>query len=308
MKIYNSITDLIGNTPLVELSSFAKANNINARLLVKLEMFNPAGSSKDRVALSMINEAEKSGKLTTGGTIIEPTSGNTGIALAMIAKARGYRCIIVMPDSMSLERRNLMRAYGAELVLTEGALGMKGAIDKAIALSGEIPNSFIPSQFDNPANPEAHKTTTGPEIWIDTDGEIDAFVACVGTGGTLSGVGEFLKSKNPSVQVIAVEPSASPLLSKGYTGSHKIQGIGANFVPQNLNREIYDEIITVDDGEAYKYAKELVATEGILVGISAGAALCAMVKFASRPENEGKTIVALLTDSGERYLSTPDFI
>ena len=308
MKIYNSITDRIGNTPLVELSSFAKANNINARLLVKLEMFNPAGSSKDRVALSMINEAEKSGKLTTGGTIIEPTSGNTGIALAMIAKARGYRCIIVMPDSMSLERRNLMRAYGAELVLTEGALGMKGAIDKAIALSGEIPNSFIPSQFDNPANPEAHKTTTGPEIWIDTDGEIDAFVACVGTGGTLSGVGEFLKSKNPSVQVIAVEPSASPLLSKGYTGSHKIQGIGANFVPQNLNREIYDEIITVDDGEAYKYAKELVATEGILVGISAGAALCAMVKFASRPENEGKTIVALLTDSGERYLSTPDFI
>lgn len=308
MKIYNSITDLIGNTPLVELSSFVKANNINARLLVKLEMFNPAGSAKDRVALSMINEAEKSGKLTTGGTIIEPTSGNTGIALAMIAKARGYRCIIVMPDSMSLERRNLMRAYGAELVLTEGALGMKGAIDKAIALSGEIPNSFIPSQFDNPANPEAHKTTTGPEIWIDTDGEIDAFVACVGTGGTLSGVGEFLKSKNPSIQVIAVEPSASPLLSKGYTGSHKIQGIGANFVPQNLNREIYDEIITVDDGEAYKYAKELVATEGILVGISAGAALCAMVKFASRPENEGKTIVALLTDSGERYLSTPDFI
>lgn len=308
MKIYNSITDLIGNTPLVELSSFVKANNINARLLVKLEMFNPAGSAKDRVALSMINEAEKSGKLTTGGTIIEPTSGNTGIALAMIAKARGYRCIIVMPDSMSLERRNLMRAYGAELVLTEGALGMKGAIDKAIALSGEIPNSFIPSQFDNPANPEAHKTTTGPEIWIDTDGEIDAFVACVGTGGTLSGVGEFLKSKNPSVQVIAVEPSASPLLSKGYTGSHKIQGIGANFVPQNLNREIYDEIIAVDDGEAYKYAKELVATEGILVGISAGAALCAMVKFASRPENEGKTIVALLTDSGERYLSTPDFI
>ena len=209
---------------------------------------------------------------------------------------------------MSLERRNLMRAYGAELVLTEGALGMKGAIDKAIALLGEIPNSFIPSQFDNPANPEAHKTTTGPEIWIDTNGKIDAFVACVGTGGTLSGVGEFLKSKNPSVQVIAVEPSASPLLSKGYTGSHKIQGIGANFVPQNLNREIYDEIITVDDGEAYKYAKELVATEGILVGISAGAALCAMVKFASRPENEGKTIVALLTDSGERYLSTPDFI
>ncbi|MBQ2810119.1 MAG: cysteine synthase A [Clostridia bacterium] len=308
MKIYNSITDLIGNTPLVELSSFVKANSINARLLVKLEMFNPAGSAKDRVALSMINEAEKSGKLTTGGTIIEPTSGNTGIALAMIAKARGYRCIIVMPDSMSLERRNLMRAYGAELVLTEGALGMKGAIDKAIALLGEIPNSFIPSQFDNPANPEAHKTTTGPEIWIDTDGKIDAFVACVGTGGTLSGVGEFLKSKNPSVQIIAVEPSASPLLSKGYTGSHKIQGIGANFVPQNLNREIYDEIITVDDGEAYKYAKELVATEGILVGISAGAALCAMVKFASRPENEGKTIVALLTDSGERYLSTPDFI
>ena len=308
MKIYSSITDLIGNTPLVEISRFARSNEINARLLVKLELFNPAGSAKDRVALSMIDEAQKSGRLTAGGTIIEATSGNTGIALAMVARARGYKCIIVMPDSMSIERRNLMRAYGAELVLTDGALGMKGATDKAIELSRQIPNSFVASQFDNSANPEAHKSTTGPEIWQHTDGQIDIFIASVGTGGTLSGTGEYLKSQSPDIRIIAVEPDASPLLSKGYTGSHKIQGIGANFIPENLNRDIYDEIITVTDDEAYEYARELVLTEGILVGISAGATLCAMTKIAKRPENEGKTIVALLTDSGERYLSTPNFI
>ncbi len=308
MKIYNSITDLIGKTPLVEISHFAKSNGISARLLVKLELFNPAGSAKDRVALSMINEAEKSGKLTTGGTIIEATSGNTGIALAMVARARGYKCIIVMPDSMSIERRNLMRAYGAELILTDGALGMQGATKKALELSCQIPNSFVASQFDNEANPEAHKSTTGPEIWQDTDGEVDIFIASIGTGGTLSGTGEYLKEQSPDITVIAVEPAASPLLSMGYAGAHKIQGIGANFVPKNLNQSIYDEIVTVTDSEAYEYSKMLVLTEGILVGISAGATLCAMAKIAKRPENEGKTIVALLTDSGERYLSTPNFI
>ena len=308
MRIYKSITDLIGKTPLVEISSFAKKNDINATLLVKLELFNPAGSAKDRIALSMIDEAQKSGALREGGTIIEATSGNTGIALAMVARARGYKCIIVMPDTMSVERRSLMIAYGASLVLTDGALGMKGATERAIELSREIPGSFIPSQFDNEANPKAHKTTTGPEIWQDTDGCLDIFIASVGTGGTLSGTGEYLKEKSPKIKVIAVEPSSSPLLSKGYAGAHKIQGIGANFVPKALNTDIYDEVVTVTDDEAYEYARELVLTEGILVGISAGAALCAMTKIAKRPENEGKTIVALLTDSGERYLSTPDFI
>lgn len=308
MKVYNSITELIGNTPLVEASRFAKANDIDAKILVKLESFNPASSAKDRVALEMIEQAEKNGKITTGGTIIEPTSGNTGIGLSMVARTKGYKCVIVMPDTMSEERRKLMRAYGAELVLTDGKLGMKGAIDKANEIAKNIPDSFVAGQFENPANPDAHRKTTGPEIWRDTEGCVDIFVACVGTGGTLSGTGEYLKEKNPGIKVVAVEPSASPLLSKGYAGPHKIQGIGANFVPQNLNREIYDEIVTVDDKEAYEYSKKLVMTEGILVGISAGSALCAATKIAKREENKGKTIVVLLPDSGERYLSTPDFI
>ncbi len=308
MRIYKSITELIGNTPLVEISAFANKNDLDARLLVKLEMLNPAGSAKDRVALSMINEAEKSGRLNKDSVIIEPTSGNTGIGLSAIARARGYKCIIVMPETMSEERKKLMKAYGAELVLTDGALGMKGASDKALELAKNTPNSFVAGQFDNPANPKAHYEATGPEIWQDTEGCVDIFVSCVGTGGTLSGTGEYLKEQNPSIKVVAVEPSASPLLSRGQAGAHKIQGIGANFVPANLNREIIDEIVTVDDDEAYKYAKMLVESEGILVGISSGAALCAMAKIASRPENKGKTIVAILADSGERYLSTPNFI
>lgn len=308
MKIYNSIADLVGGTPIVEISRFAKKYNVNARLLVKLEMLNPAGSAKDRVALNMIEEAEKSGKLTTGSTIIEPTSGNTGIALAAIARAKGYKCIIIMPSTMSEERRKLMKAYGAELVLTDGALGMKGAIDKANELAAKTPNAFIPAQFENSANPTAHKMTTGPEIWQDTEGCVDIFVSCVGTGGTLSGTGEYLKSQNSSIKVVAVEPSASPLLSKGYAAPHKIQGIGANFVPKNLNPEIYDEIVTITDEEAYSYAKALAEEEGLFVGISSGAALCAMTKIAAKPENKGKTIVAILPDGGERYLSTPNFI
>lgn len=308
MKIYKSITELVGKTPLVEISSFSKKNETEARILAKLELFNPAGSAKDRVALRMIEDAEKSGKLTTGSVIIEPTSGNTGIALAMIARAKGYKCIIVMPDSMSEERRRLMRAYGADLILTDGKLGMKGAVDKAIEISKSTPNSFIPSQFDNPSNPEAHKATTGPEIWQDTEGCVDIFVACVGTGGTLSGTAAYLKSMNPSIKIIAVEPSSSPLLSKGYAGAHKIQGIGANFVPENLDLDIVDEIVTVENDEAYECAKELVKTEGILVGISSGAALSASIQIAKRPESKGKTIVTILPDSGERYLSTPDFI
>ena len=308
MKIYKSLSELIGNTPLLEISSFAKQNALDARLLVKLEMFNPAGSAKDRVALSMINEAEKSGKLKEGSTIIEPTSGNTGIGLSAIARARGYKCIIVMPETMSEERKMLMKAYGAQLVLTDGALGMKGATEKALEIAKITPNSFVAGQFENPANPKAHYDTTGPEIWQDTEGCVDIFISCVGTGGTISGTGAFLKSQNPNVKVIAVEPSASPLLSTGKAGAHKIQGIGANFIPDTLNREIYDEIVTVDDSEAYEYAKKLVESEGVLVGISSGAALCAMAKIASRPENKGKTIVALLPDSGERYLSTPNFI
>lgn len=308
MKIYKSITELIGNTPIVEASRFSSANDIDARLLLKLECFNPASSAKDRVAREMIEQAEKDGKLKAGSTIIEPTSGNTGIGLASIATARGYKCIIVMPDTMSQERRTLMKAYGAELVLTDGKKGMQGAIDKANEIARQTPNSFIAGQFENPANPEAHKKTTGPEIWKDTDGCVDVFVACVGTGGTLSGVGEYLKSKNPSIKIVAVEPAASPLLSKGVAGPHKIQGIGANFVPKTLNQEIYDEIITVEDDEAYEYSKRLVNSEGIFVGISSGAALCAAAKIAKRPENKGKTIVALMPDSGERYLSTPSFI
>ena len=308
MKIYKSITELVGKTPLVEISSLSKKNGTEARILAKLELFNPAGSAKDRVALRMIEDAEKSGKLTTGSVIIEPTSGNTGIALAMIARAKGYKCIIVMPDSMSEERRRLMRAYGADLILTDGKLGMKGAVDKAIEISKSTPNSFIPGQFDNPSNPEAHKATTGPEIWQDTEGCVDIFVACVGTGGTLCGTAAYLKSKNPSIKIIAVEPSSSPLLSKGYAGAHKIQGIGANFVPENLDLDIVDEIVTVENDDAYKCAKELANTEGILVGISSGAALSASIQIAKRPESKGKTIVTILPDSGERYLSTPDFI
>ncbi len=308
MKIYQSITDLVGATPLLEVSRFAKENGIDARLLVKLEMFNPAGSAKDRVALSMIEDAEKSGRLQKGSTIIEPTSGNTGIGLSAIARARGYKCIIVMPETMSEERKMLMKAYGAELVLTDGALGMKGATEKALEIAKITPNSFVAGQFENPANPRAHYDTTGPEIWQDTEGCVDIFISCVGTGGTISGTGKYLKEQNPSVKVVAVEPSSSPLLSEGKAGAHKIQGIGANFVPDTLNREIYDEIVTVSDSEAYEYAKKLVESEGVLVGISSGAALCAMAKIASRPENKGKTIVALLPDSGERYLSTPNFI
>ncbi len=308
MKIFKSITDLVGKTPLLEVSNFAKQNGIEARALVKLEMFNPAGSAKDRVALSMIEQAEKNGTLTKGSTIIEPTSGNTGIGLCAIARARGYKCIIVMPETMSEERKLLMKAYGAELVLTDGSLGMRGATERALEIAKSTPNSFVAGQFENPANPRAHYDTTGPEIWQDTEGCVDIFISCVGTGGTISGTGAYLKEQNPSIKVIAVEPSASPLLSCGKAGAHKIQGIGANFIPQNLNREIYDEIITVDDSEAYEYAKKLVESEGVLVGISSGAALCAMAKIASRPENKGKTIVALLPDSGERYLSTPNFI
>ncbi|MBE6625052.1 MAG: cysteine synthase A [Ruminococcaceae bacterium] len=308
MKIFKSITDLVGKTPLLEVSNFAKQNGIEARALVKLEMFNPAGSAKDRVALSMIEQAEKNGTLTKGSTIIEPTSGNTGIGLCAIARARGYKCIIVMPETMSEERKLLMKAYGAELVLTDGSLGMRGATERALEIAKSTPNSFVAGQFENPANPRAHYDTTGPEIWQDTEGCVDIFISCVGTGGTISGTGAYLKEQNPSIKVIAVEPSASPLLSCGKAGAHKIQGIGANFIPQNLNREIYDEIITVDDSEAYEYAKKLVESEGVLVGISSGAALCAMAKIASRPENKGKIIVALLPDSGERYLSTPNFI
>lgn len=309
MKIYNSITELVGNTPLVDVSRFAKSEGVNARILVKLEAFNPTSSAKDRIAKQMIENAEKEGKLKTGGVIIEPTSGNTGIGLSAIATAKGYRCIIVMPDTMSLERRKLMSAYGAELVLTDGKLGMKGAIAKASELAGEIPNSFIPNQFENSANPEAHFNTTGPEIWRDTEGKLDYFVASVGTGGTFSGTARYLKQKvNSSAKMIAVEPASSPLISKGNAGAHKIQGIGANFVPKTMDTSIYDEILTATDDEAYDYAKRLVRTEGIFVGISSGAALAVATKIAKREQSAGKTIVVVLADSGERYLSTPDFI
>ncbi len=305
--IYTSVAQLVGNTPLMELKNLAVKEGLKARLLAKLESFNPAGSVKDRVALSMIEDAEEKGLLQPGSVIIEPTSGNTGIGLAAIATARGYRVIIVMPDSMSMERRLLMSAYGAELVLTPGAKGMQGAIDKAKELAAQNPGSFIPGQFDNPANPAAHRTTTGPEIWKDTDGDVDMFVAGIGTGGTVTGIGEYLKAKNPNVCIVAVEPAGSPLLSKGLSGSHGLQGIGANFVPAVLNTDIYDQVVTVTEEQAYSAARLLGKTEGLLVGISSGAALHAAIEAARKPENTDKTIVVLLPDTGDRYLSTPMF-
>ena len=306
-RIFTSADQLIGGTPLLELTHIEKAEELSARVLAKLEYFNPAGSVKDRIAKAMIDEAEASGKLKPGSVIIEPTSGNTGIGLASVAAARGYRAIIVMPETMSVERRQLMKAYGAELVLTEGAKGMKGAIAKADELAGQIPDSFIPGQFVNPANPAAHKASTGPEIWADTDGKVDIFIAGVGTGGTVTGVGEYLKEQNPEVKVIAVEPASSPVLSKGTAGSHKIQGIGAGFVPEVLNTGIYDEIIAVENEDAFAAGKLVGRAEGVLVGISSGAAVWAAIQVAKRPENAGKTIVALLPDTGDRYLSTPLF-
>ena len=306
-NIYTSADQLIGKTPLLELTHIEKENALEATILGKLEYFNPAGSVKDRIAKAMIDDAEASGALKPGSVIIEPTSGNTGIGLASVAAARGYRIIIVMPETMSVERRQLMKAYGAELVLTEGAKGMKGAIAKAEELSHEIPDSFIPGQFVNPANPAIHKSTTGPEIWADTDGKVDIFVAGVGTGGTVTGVGAYLKEQNPNVQVVAVEPAGSPVLSKGTPGSHKIQGIGAGFVPDVLDTKIYDEIITVENEDAFAVGKEVGRSEGVLVGISSGAAVWAAIQLAKRPENKGKTIVALLPDTGDRYLSTPLF-
>lgn len=306
-KIYKSADELIGSTPLLELRNIEKAHGLKATVLAKLEYFNPAGSVKDRIAKAMLDEAEKSGKLTKDSVIIEPTSGNTGIGLASVAAARGYRIIIVMPETMSVERRKLMKAYGAELVLSDGSKGMKGAIAKAEELLKEIPNSFIAGQFVNPANPQAHRESTGPEIYNDTDGNVDIFVAGVGTGGTVTGVGEYLKSVKPDVKVVAVEPASSAVLSTGVAGAHKIQGIGAGFVPEVLNTKAYDEIITVSDEDAFKFGREIGGREGVLVGISSGAALYAAVELAKRPENEGKTIVALLPDSGDRYLSTALF-
>ena len=306
-KIYTSADQLIGHTPLLELTHIEKDADLSAKLLAKLEYFNPAGSVKDRIAKAMIDDAEASGKLKPGSVIIEPTSGNTGIGLAAVAAAKGYRIIIVMPETMSVERRQLMKAYGAELVLSEGAKGMKGAIAKADELAKEIPNSFIPGQFVNPANPQAHIETTGPEIWEDTDGKVDIFVAGVGTGGTVTGVGEFLKEQNPQIQVVAVEPATSPVLSKGQAGPHKIQGIGAGFVPDVLDTQVYDEIIPVENDDAFATSRAVGHKEGVLVGISSGAAVWAALQLAKRPENEGKTIVALLADTGERYLSTALF-
>lgn len=306
-KIYKSVTELIGHTPLVELVNFNKENNLKATIIAKVEGFNPAGSVKDRVAKSIIEDYEARGILKKGSTIIEPTSGNTGIGLAAIAAAKGYRLIITLPETMSVERRNLIKAYGAELVLTDGTKGMKGAIAKAEELNKEIPNSVIAGQFVNPANPKAHRETTGPEIWNDTDGKVDIFVAGVGTGGTITGVGEYLKSKNPNVKIVAVEPETSPVLSKGVAGSHKIQGIGAGFVPDTLNTKIYDEIIAVPNDEAFKTGAEVVKSDGVFVGISSGAALFAAKQLALREENKGKTIVVLLPDNGDRYLSTPLF-
>lgn len=306
-KIYKSIEELIGRTPLLELSNLEKKLELNATLLAKVEALNPGGSAKDRVAKRMVEDAEKAGILKAGATIIEPTSGNTGIGLAVMAAARGYRAIIVMPDSMSMERRLLMTAFGAELVLTEGAKGMTGAIEKAEELAKEIPNSFIPGQFDNPSNPAAHYETTGPEIWEDTEGKVDIFVAGIGTGGTITGTGRYLKEQNPDVKIIGVEPASSPLLTKGEAGPHGLQGIGANFVPSILDTEIYDEVITVTEEEAYEAGRSIARTEGLLAGISAGAALHAAVEVAKRPENAGKTIVVLLPDTGDRYLSTPMF-
>ena len=306
-KIYKSLTDLIGKTPLLELSNYEKKHDLKASVVAKLEYFNPAGSVKDRIAKAMLDDAESKGLLKPDSVIIEPTSGNTGIGLASVAAARGYRIILTMPETMSIERRNLLKAYGAELVLTEGAKGMKGAIAKADELAQEITGAFIPGQFVNPANPKVHRETTGPEIWDDTDGNVDFFVSGVGTGGTITGVGEYLKSKNPNIKIVAVEPNDSPVLSEGKAGSHKIQGIGAGFVPEVLNTSVYDEIIRVKNEDAFTAGKELSKTEGLLIGISSGAALWAAAELAKRPENVGKTIVVILPDTGERYLSTPLF-
>ena len=307
MRVYRKITDLIGGTPLLELTNYEKANELNAKIYAKLEYFNPAGSVKDRIAKAMLDDAEEKGLLKPGAVIIEPTSGNTGIGLASVAASRGYKVILTMPETMSVERRNLLKAYGAELVLTEGAKGMPGAIAKAKELAEQTPNSYIPSQFTNPANPTVHLKTTGPEIWADTDGKVDIFVAGVGTGGTLSGVGAYLKSQNPNVKVVAVEPATSPVLSGGKAGPHKIQGIGAGFVPDTLNTDIYDEILPVQNEDAFATGRALARGEGVLVGISSGAAVFAAAQLAKRPENAGKVIVALLPDTGERYLSTPMF-
>lgn len=308
MKVYEKLTDLIGGTPLLKLNNTITQNELDADIYAKLEYFNPAGSVKDRIAKAMIEDAEDKGILQPGSVIIEPTSGNTGIGLASVAASRGYRVILTMPETMSVERRNLLKAYGAELVLTDGAKGMKGAIDKAQELADETPHSFLAGQFTNPTNPAAHRSTTGPEIWNDTDGKVDIFVAGVGTGGTLTGVGEYLKSQNPQVKVVAVEPASSPVLSKGTPGPHKIQGIGAGFVPDTLNTSIYDEILPIENEDAFKTARALARKEGLLVGISSGAAVYAAIQLAKRPENKGKIIVALLPDTGERYLSTPMFI
>lgn len=306
-KIYKSLTELVGKTPLLELSNYESKHNLEAKVIAKLEYYNPAGSVKDRIAKAMIEDAEAKGKINKNTVIIEPTSGNTGIGLASIAAARGYRLILTMPETMSVERRNLLKAYGAELVLTEGAKGMKGAIAKANELAEELPNSFVPGQFDNPANPAVHKATTGPEIWEDTDGNVDIFIAGIGTGGTITGAGEFLKEKNPNVKVVAVEPFDSPVLSEGRPGPHKIQGIGAGFVPSVLNTSVFDEIIKVKNEDAFASGRELSKTEGLLAGISSGAALWAATEIAKRPENKGKNIVVVLPDTGERYLSTPLF-
>lgn len=307
MRVYRKITDLIGGTPLLELTNYEKANELNAKIYAKLEYFNPAGSVKDRIAKAMLDDAEEKGLLKPGAVIIEPTSGNTGIGLASVAASRGYKVILTMPETMSVERRNLLKAYGAELVLTEGAKGMPGAIAKAKELAEQTPKSYIPSQFTNPANPAVHLKTTGPEIWADTDGKVDIFVTGVGTGGTLSGVGAYLKSQNPNVKVVAVEPATSPVLSGGKAGPHKIQGIGAGFVPDTLNTDIYDEILPVQNEDAFATGRALARSEGVLVGISSGAAVFAAAQLAKRPENAGKVIVALLPDTGERYLSTPMF-
>jgi len=306
-KIYKNLAELVGKTPLLEVTNYSEGKDLKANILAKLEYFNPAGSVKDRIAKAMIEDGENKGLLKPGSVIIEPTSGNTGIGIASIGTAKGYKVIIVMPETMSIERRSLIKAYGAEIVLTEGAKGMKGAIAKADELAAETPNSFIPGQFKNPANPEVHKNTTGPEIWEDTDGKIDIFVAGIGTGGTITGVGEYLKSKNPNVKIVAVEPADSPILSEGKAGPHKIQGIGAGFVPDVLNTSIYDEVITIKNEEAFATSRELSKTEGLLVGISSGAATFAATELAKRPENAGKTIVVLLPDTGERYLSTALF-
>ena len=306
-KIYESIAELIGQTPLLKAQRFAKSENLTNTILAKLEYFNPAGSVKDRIAKAILDEAEEKGLLNKDSIIVEPTSGNTGIGLASLAAARGYKIILTMPETMSIERRNLLKAYGADLVLTEGALGMKGAIARALEIKEENPNAFMPSQFTNPANPAIHYKTTGPEIWNDTDGKVDIFIAGIGTGGTISGVGKFLKEQNPNIEIIAVEPTDSPVLSKGQAGSHKIQGIGPGFVPETLNTEIYDEIITITNDEAFKYGKKFSQVEGVLIGISSGAALAVATKIAQRSENKDKTIVVLLPDTGERYLSTPLF-